>query len=84
MPVALCHHLAYCGVDTSSAVGDMYFICHMTEQDHSVEMSCVFMGKSSLPHAATLKRLMTIGILIVKRKNGSSKKTYKYLLTLTS
>ena len=76
------HHCASCGVDTSSAGGDMYFICYMTEQDHSVEMSCVFMGESSLPHITTLKSLVTIGIVIVKRKNASSKKSYKYVLTL--
>ena len=78
----LCHHLVYYGVDTSSASGDTYFICHVTEQDHSVEMSCVFIGESSLPHVATLKSLVAIGILIVKRKNASSKKFYKYVLTL--
>ena len=81
-PVTLCHHLSYCGVDTSSAGGDIYFICHVTEQDHSVEMSCVFMGESSLPHVTTLKSLVTIGILIVKRKNASSKTSYKNVLTL--
>ena len=81
-PLALCHHFAYCGVDTSSAGGDIYFICHVTEQDHSVEMSCVFMGESSLPHVTTLKSLVTIGILIVKRKNASSKTSYKNVLTL--
>ena len=81
-PLTLCQHLAYCGVDTSSAGGDMYFICHVTQQDHSVEMSCVFMGESSSPHVTTLKSLVTIGILIVKRKNASSKTSYKYILTL--
>ena len=81
-PLALCHHLAYCGVDTFSAGRDIYFICHMTEQDHSVEISCISMGDSSLPHVTTLKRFLTIGILIVKRKNAPSKKSYKYLLTL--
>ena len=60
----------------------MYFICHVTQQDHSVEMSCVFMGDSSLRHVTTLKGLVTIGILIVKRKNASSKTSYKYVLTL--
>ena len=81
-PLTLCHHLAYCGVDTSSAGEDMYFICHVTEQDHSVEMSSIFMGEKSLPHVTTLKSVVTIGILIVKRKNASSKKSYKYVLTL--
>ena len=81
-PLKLCQHLAYCGVDTFSAGGDMYFICHVTQQDHSVEMSCVFMGESPLPHVTTLKSLVIIGILIVKRKNASSKTSYKYILTL--
>ena len=60
----------------------MYFICHVTEQDHSVEMSSIFMGERSLPHVTTLKSVVTIAILIVKRKNASSKKSYKYVLTL--
>ena len=45
----------------------MYFICHVAEQDHSVEITCLFMGESSLPHVTTLKSLVTIAILIVKR-----------------
>ena len=81
-PLTLCQYLAYCGVDTSSAGGDMYFICHVTQQDHSVEMSYVFMGESSSPHVTTLKSLVTIGILIVARKKASSKTSYKYVLTL--
>ena len=81
-PLTLCHHLAYCGVDTSSASGDMYFICHVTEQDHSVEMSCVYMSENSLLDVTTLKHLVTMGILIVKSKNASSNKSYKYVLTL--
>ena len=72
-PLLLSQHLAYCGVDASSAGGDMYFICHVTQQDNSVEMPCVFMSESSSPHVTTLKSLVTIGILIVKRKNASSK-----------
>ena len=81
-PLILCQHLANYGVDTSSAVRDMYFICHVTQQDHSIEMSCIFMGESSSPHVTTLKSLVTIGVLIVKRKNSSSKTSYKYILTL--
>ena len=46
-PLALCQHLASWGLDTSSAGGDMFFICHVTQQHHSVEISCVFMGESS-------------------------------------
>ena len=67
-PLSQCQHLAFCGVDTYSAGGDMYFICHVTQQDLSVEMTCVFMGDSSSPHVTTLKSLVTIGILIVMRK----------------
>ena len=44
----------------------MYFICHMTSQDHSVEMSCIYMGESFLEHVTTLKSLVIIAILIVK------------------
>ena len=33
----------------------MYFICHVTQQDNSVEMSCIFVGESSLQHITTLK-----------------------------
>ena len=54
-PLTLCQHLTYCDVDTSSAVEDMYFTCHVTQKDHSFEMSCVFMGESSLPHVTKLK-----------------------------
>ena len=57
----------------------MYFICHVTQQDLSVEMTCVFMGDSSSPYIATLKSLVTIGILIVMRKNASSKTSYNYV-----
>ena len=59
-------HLACCAVNTSYAGGDMYFTCHVTQQDHSIEMSCIFMGKSSSQYVTTLKSLLTIGILIVK------------------
>ena len=68
--LTLRQHLVYCGADTSSASEDMYFISHVTQQDHFVEMSCVFMGERSWLCLPTLKRL---GILIVKRKNASSK-----------
>ena len=59
----------------------MYFICQVTEQDHSVEMSYVFMGESSLRQVTILKNLVTIDIRIAKRRNASSKKSYKYVLT---
>ena len=68
-PLLLRQHLAYCSVDTSYAVGDMNLIFHMTQQDHSVEMPRKIMGESSSQHVNTLKILVTIGILIVKRKN---------------
>ena len=80
-PLTLCQHLAYCGVHTSYAGEDMYFICHVTQQDNSAEMSRVFIGESPSPHITTLKSLVTIGILIVKRKDAS-KTSYKYILTL--
>ena len=60
----------------------MYFNYHVTQQDHFVEMSSVFMGERSLLHVTALKSLVTIGILIDKRKNASSKTSYKYALTL--
>ena len=60
----------------------MYFIFHVSQQDHHVEMSCVFVGQSSSLHVTTLKSLATIGILIVKRENASSETSYKYVLTL--
>ena len=81
-PLTLCQHLAYRSVDKSSASGDMYFVCHVTQQDHSVEMLCVFMSESSPPQVTTLKSLVTLGILIVKRKNASSRTFDKYILTL--
>ena len=68
--------------DTFSAGGDIYLMCPLTQQDHSVEMSCVFMGESSSPHVTTLKSFVIMGILIVKRKNASSKTFYNYVLTL--
>ena len=58
----------------------MYLICHVTQQDLSVEMSCVFMGKSSSPHVTNLKSLVTIDNLIVMRKNSSSKASYKWYI----
>ena len=81
-PLILCQHLAYWVVDTSSAGRDMYFICHVTQQDHFVHMPYVFLSEGSSPHITTLKNLMTISILKVKRKNASSKTSYKYVLTL--
>ena len=79
-PLTLCKHLAYFGVDTSSACRIIYFICHVIQQDHFLKMSCVFMGDSSSSHVTTLKSVVSIGILIVKRKNASSITSYKYVL----
>ena len=64
-PFTLSQQLAYFGVHTSSAGGDMYFNCHVTPQDHSIEVSCMFMSESSSQYITTLKSLVTIGILIV-------------------
>ena len=61
----------------------MCFICHVTPQDYSVEMSCIYVGESSLQHVTTLKSLVIIGILIVKRKILHQKQEcYKYVLPL--
>ena len=67
--LALCQHLASWGLDTYSAGGDMFFICHVKQQDRSVQISCVSMGESSYrmsPHW----------------KDASSKTSYKYVITL--
>ena len=47
-------------------------------------MSCVIMGEGSSQHVTTLKSLVTIGILIIKRKNASHQKheSYKYGMPL--
>ena len=61
----------------------MYFICHVTPQNHSVEISCIFMCESSSQHVTTLKSLVTIGILIVRGKMLHQKReSYKYVLPL--
>ena len=39
-----------------------------TQQDHSVEMSCITMGESSSKHVTILKSLIITDILIVRRK----------------
>ena len=76
-PLLLSQHLAYCGVDTFSAGGAMYFISRVIQQDPSVEMSCIFMGESSSQHVTTLKNLVTIG-KILHQKHES----YKCVLPL--
>ena len=63
--------------------GDMYFICHLTSQDQTIEVLRKFMGGSSLHYVTTLKILVAIGILLVKRKNASSKTWMSYTLTTT-
>ena len=61
----------------------MYFTCHVTPQNHSVEMSCIFVGDSSSQHATTLKSLATIGILIEEEKMLHQKRgSYEYVLPL--
>ena len=50
----------------------MYFICHVTPQDHSVVMH-IYMHESFSQHAVTLKSLVIIGIVIVELQNASSK-----------
>ena len=72
-----------CCIHTSSAGGDIYFICHVTPQDHSVEMSWIHIGESSLQHVTTLKSLVIIDVLIVKKKNASSKTQILYICTAT-
>ena len=51
----------------------MSHICHLSPQGHFIKVPCVFMGESSAQYVTTLKSLVIIGILIVKRKNASSK-----------
>ena len=41
----------------------MYLICHVTSYDHLIEVSCKFVGGSSLRYVTTL---ITIGIVIVE------------------
>ena len=52
---------------------DAYSICHVTKQDHLIDVPCKFMGGSSSRYVSTLISLVTKGILIVKRKNASPK-----------
>ena len=61
----------------------IYFICHVTPQSHSVEMSCIFTGESTSQHVTTLKSLMTIDILIVRGKMLHQKReSHKHVLPL--
>ena len=66
-------HLCRSQVDTSSVGWYAHFICHVTPRNYSVEMPCIFISESSSQHVTTLIRLVTIGILIVKRKTASWK-----------
>ena len=61
----------------------MYIICHVTSQDYSIEISCIYMGESSLQHLTTMKSLVIRDILIVKKKNASSKTRILYICTAT-
>ena len=72
-PPTLRQHLALLSVRTSSAVGDICFIRHVTLQNHSIEGSCIFTGESYSQQVSILKILVGIDILIVKRKYASSK-----------
>ena len=68
-------HLCRNQIDTSSArwLSHMYFICHVTPQNHSAEMPFISMGEISSQLVTTLISLVAIAILIVKRKNASWK-----------
>ena len=60
-------HLASVGEHMSSGSRDiMYLTCHVTPQDHIIEVSCECMGGSSSPYVTTLTNLVTIGIVIVE------------------
>ena len=54
-PLTLSQQLPKWAVDAFSPAGDMYFVCHVTLQNHSVEMSCIFMGENFSQHVTTLK-----------------------------
>ena len=55
----------------SSASGNKCFICHMTLQDHPIEVPYKFIGESSSGYVNTLISLMTVGVLIfVKKENA--------------
>ena len=43
----------------------MYFICYVTPQDLSIEVSYIFMDESYSQHVITRKSFVAIGILIV-------------------
>ena len=43
----------------------MYFICHVTSQDHPIEGSFKFIGESYSWYVTALRSFVTIGILIV-------------------
>ena len=57
---------------------------HMTPQDHLIEVSSIFMGESPSQHVSTLKRLVAIDILVVKRKDASPKSWILQVLTATT
>ena len=61
----------------------IYFICHVIPRNPSVEMSCIFMGKSTSQYVTTLKSLVTIGIMIIWGKMLHQKRgSYKCVLPL--
>ena len=55
----------------SSASGNKCIICHMTLQDHPIEVPYKFICESSSGYVNTLISLMTVIVLIlVKKKNA--------------
>ena len=79
-PLTLSQQLAYCGVDRSSAGGDMHLSCDPTRPLRR-DVMCIY-GWELLTACHDPESLVTIGILIAKRKNALSKPFYKYVLTL--
>ena len=64
-------------------IWDMYFICHETPHDHSDEMSCIYMGESSLQHVTTMKSLVSQAFWQLRGKMVHQKqKFYKHVLPL--
>ena len=53
----------------------MHFICHVTPEYHSTAVSCIFMGERSSQQVTTMKILVAIRILIVKKEKCFTKNT---------
>ena len=61
----LSHHLAMFRDHWSSASGNIkYLIFHVTSQNHLIEGSCKFMGKTSLLYVTTIPSLVVIHIVV--------------------